>query len=122
MPNLTKLRHRAHIHQSGRCYYCGCPMWEDSPEPVARLLGVKVSQVRSLKCTAEHMTARRDGGANTSENIVAACQKCNCTRHKLKLPLPPDKYRQHVQRRIAGGKWHPFPVTQRVACNRGVLE
>jgi hypothetical protein len=48
-----------------------------------------------------------DGGKDTKENLVAACEFCNQTRHKMRTVLSPTAYRQHVRRRIAAGKWHP---------------
>lgn len=107
MPDIKKLRHHAYLLQSGLCHYCELPTWEENPGPIAELLGVKPAQVRYLKCTAEHLKPQCDGGTNSQENIVAACIHCNSTRHKFKVPLPPESYRQHVQRRIAMGRWHP---------------
>nr|WP_240531127.1 HNH endonuclease [Variovorax boronicumulans] len=34
-------------------------------------------------CTAEHLQARRDGGRDTRENIVATHRLCNSRRHQL---------------------------------------
>lgn len=110
MANLTNLRHRACINQSGLCCYCDCPMWEENPESIASLLGVKVSQVSLFQCTAEHRIPRCERGKNSAENIAAACRCCNSRRHTFKKPLSPEHYRQHVQNRMSKGRWHPYPV------------
>lgn len=61
-----------------------------------------------FKCTAEHLQARKDGGSNTSVNIVAACRFCNMTRHKRLSPLIPSEYKILVLGRLNKGKWHPI--------------
>ena len=118
MPSLAKLRHQAFLHQSGCCHYCGLPTWEKTPEPVAKRLGVKPHQARGLKCTAEHLKPRCNGGKDTPENIVAACLHCNSTRHKFKKPPSPDHYRLHVQKRIANGGWHPGALVHKFNSSR----
>ncbi|WP_282097584.1 HNH endonuclease [Luteibacter sp. SG786] len=60
-----------------------------------------------LRCTAEHLTARQDGGRNMASNIAAACWICNARRHRRKFPPPPAAYRAFVQQRLDKGKWHP---------------
>ena len=108
MPNtLTKNRHLALTNQSHRCYYCGFPMWDDDPAPFISKYGVSPAQAQRVRCTAEHLQARCQGGSNASQNIVAACQFCNQTRHKARTPLDPERYRQRVQQRVAQGKWQP---------------
>ena len=108
MPNsLTKNRHLTLIKQSHCCYYCGFPMWDNDPIPFISKYGVSPAQAQRVRCTAEHLRARCEGGSNASQNIVAACQFCNQTWHKARVPLDPESYRQRVQERLAQGMWHP---------------
>jgi DNA-directed RNA polymerase subunit RPC12/RpoP len=66
-----------------------------------------------LRCTAEHLLPRSDGGSDLPENIVAACAHCNHTRHKRKRPPDPKTYRADVMRRVARGGWHYGWVRER---------
>lgn len=93
---VQKSRRSAYARQGGKCYYCGCRMWlNDPPGP------------RALRCTAEHLRARCDGGGNGASNVVAACWFCNRTRHRCKQPLDPEAYRAKVRRQMELGKWLP---------------
>ncbi|MBN9334231.1 HNH endonuclease signature motif containing protein [Devosia sp.] len=92
MPKLNKLRDKARDNQGGKCWYCGCPMLPASDNDPAR-------------CTAEHLRARCDGGKDVLENIVAACWLCNNRRHRRKLPLAPEEYRELVRNRLSSGRW-----------------
>jgi hypothetical protein len=80
-------------------------MWLTTPDelPGARQPGAGATL---LKCTAEHLLARVDGGLDTRENIVAACGRCNWTRHKRRRPPAPQAYRVEVTRRTMRGTWH----------------
>lgn len=60
MTSISKLRKSAFIQQNGQCYYCGCPMWTDSPESFAKRRNLSVKQARHLRCTAEHLKARQN--------------------------------------------------------------
>jgi hypothetical protein len=63
MKNLIqKRRLQAVIRQSWRCYYCGIPTWEKDVEVFAKIHGLPIGAAQKLKCTAEHLIARRDGG------------------------------------------------------------
>jgi|CXWL01.1.fsa_nt_gi hypothetical protein len=53
-----------------------------------------------MKCTAEDLVARKDGGHNRSSNIAAVYFLCNQRRHKRKVPLSPDAYRAWVQQKL----------------------
>lgn len=97
---LSRSRQRAFTRQSGRCYYCDLPMWAAPPA------GLKL-----LKCTAEHLLARCEGGRDDLGNIVAACLYCNRTRHRMENPPSPSEYRLEVQRRMAQGHWHHSSIT-----------
>lgn len=107
---IVKHRQNAFNSQQGRCCYCGMPMWLHHPDEVAGILGVKPRTVSGLKCTAEHLVARQNGGKDTKTNIVAACRTCNGRRHRAAEPLSPPEYRQKVQGRLQAGKWHPEPL------------
>ncbi|MBN8477573.1 MAG: hypothetical protein J0L91_01265 [Burkholderiales bacterium] len=72
MPSKVQ-RHRqlAFVRQHGRCHYCGCPMWSKHPDEVAWLVDAPPGVVARLRCTAEHLRARCDGGDDDASNIVA---------------------------------------------------
>lgn len=114
MPKLNILRHRAYLMQEGKCYYCGLPTWEKCPLPVAERMGLAPSHVGGLKCTAEHLKARSEGGKDTQKNIVVACLCCNSKRHQVRQPLHPKNYKQFVQKRMNRGDWHSATLMQRV--------
>jgi hypothetical protein len=50
---LIHFRHSAFHEQSGRCFYCGLPMWESSPEEFSRTFGINPVQAKRLECTAD---------------------------------------------------------------------
>ena len=104
---LQVLRRHAIERQAWRCWNCIVRKWLTTPDelPGARQ---PVAGAGLLKCTAEHLLARVDGGLDTSENVVAACGRCNWTRHKRKRPPPPppQAYRAEVARRTMRGTWH----------------
>src|SRR5687768_7510081 len=105
MPSRIQiLRHQAFKRQGGRCYYCGIPMWLLSHD---ELPGRSLSPAAAarLKCTAEHLVPRSEGGTNIAANIVAACAHCNWTRHKVKHLTAPDAYRCLVEQRVKRGAW-----------------
>ena len=104
--HLAHLRYSAYRAQSGRCFYCGFPMWVRNPESFAAAHGITSPQARLFQCTAEHLEARQDGGKDTKQNIVAACLCCNQRRHGRKEAPGPDDYRLLVQRRLSKGGWH----------------
>lgn len=93
---LTRSRQLAFDRQGGKCYYCGLRMWLGGP-----------CGPSSLRCTAEHLVARSEGGGAGTSNIVAACWHCNRTRHKRKRPPEPERYRADVRRRVERGAWLP---------------
>jgi 5-methylcytosine-specific restriction endonuclease McrA len=103
-----RFRSLAFQSQSGRCYYCNLPMWQDHPEQFALRFGITLSQSKQFQCTAEHLLARQDGGPTSWSNIVAACLFCNQKRHQRKIALNPVKHKERVKKRISIQKWHPF--------------
>ncbi len=109
---LQRSRERAFQSQCGKCFYCGAPMWLRTPvELAAQCLSKR--QAARLKCTAEHLVPRSEGGSDCSANIVAACAHCNGTRHKRKVPPLPEAYRVEVRKRVARGYWHHQWVYER---------
>lgn len=109
MPALSKLRTLAFHAQQGRCCYCRCRMWLTAPDEL-KPFGIRPSTAQPLRCTAEHLQARQNGGRDTAPNIGAACWLCNQRRHRRKSPPEPDAYRAHVLKRLAKGKWHARDV------------
>nr|WP_291988729.1 HNH endonuclease [Candidatus Accumulibacter sp. ACC007] len=85
-------------------------MWENDLDAFSRAHNIKPSQAQRLKCTAEHLEARQDGGLDTEKNIVAACVTCNQRRHKRKKAPAPDAYLDLVQQRVRKGRWHCAPL------------
>jgi hypothetical protein len=122
MPSkIQSLRRQAFQHQHGRCFYCSVAMWLLSSHELPGGAADKSGYAR-LRCTAEHLVARCEGGKDSTENIVAACAHCNGTRHKRKRPPPPTVYREEVRGRVGRGAWHHPWVHQRglVACAIGL--
>lgn len=113
MCTLKTIRHKKMIMQGGRCYYCNLPMWDDGA--VAEFSDRNVA----LRCTAEHLQARCDGGKNRQDNIVAACLYCNTHRHRRKRVLTPSAYREHVRRRMLAGKWLAAHLSLAARCEAG---
>ncbi len=103
--SLKSLRAKSASLQSFHCYYCGLPMWDRDPEGFARQYRLSLRQAMLMRCTAEHLISRSEGGANSRSNIVAACLYCNGNRHKQKKAPAPSVYRQHVRHRMQRGKW-----------------
>lgn len=101
-------RHRiaAFHRQSGRCYYCELPLCMGDAGGYCARYQLTFQQAQRLRCTAEHLDARQDGGRNAARNIVAACLHCNQTRHRQKYPLEPARYRRYVQLCLRRGRWH----------------
>ena len=106
MKSLKKLRQQAFLAQSKLCYYCNLPMWEENKNAFRKKHSLTEKMANHFKCTAEHLTARCDGGSDTKTNIVAACITCNKRRHQRKTPLSPAPYKKHVVQRISRKKWH----------------
>ncbi|WP_082551015.1 HNH endonuclease [Pseudorhodoferax sp. Leaf265] len=103
--NIASLRLQAFQRQNGRCFYCSVSMWLQPPSELVATPSTSAGLHR-LRCTAEHLIARSDGGRNIADNIVAACACCNSTRHKKKRPPSPAAYRQQVARWVLCRAWH----------------
>jgi len=107
---ISKNRLKAFELQHGRCHYCHAPMWLENPKEFAAKHHLSVRAAGRLRCTAEHLVAKKDGGNNSAKNIVAACVACNGRRHKAKAELPPERYSSYVKNRLRAGKWHPARI------------
>jgi hypothetical protein len=103
---LARLRTQAFARQQGLCIYCQHPMWQSDLANFATTCGLTLRQARRYQCTAEHLTARQDGGGDSPDNIAAACLACNQQRHRRKQLKTPAAYTAFVQRRLAQGRWH----------------
>lgn len=103
---LTKSRFKAYIQQAGLCIYCEQPIWLDDVQEFAKTYQISIKQAKVLKCTAEHLTAKQDGGTDVENNIAAACNYCNQKRHKRKKSLDSISFKNHVMKRQAQGRWH----------------
>ena len=87
--------------QQWLCFYCDLPM-SGAGSPYGKLL----SNVGDQFCsTAEHLSARQDGGSNCRTNIVAAHAICNRRRHRRGTPVDPEAFRELVQRRLLRRRW-----------------
>lgn len=106
---LVQLRRKAFQLQECKCFYCNLPMCEvNELQKFTALHGLMPKLASQLRCTADHLIARQDGGGDSRENIAAACTWCNRRHLNRSDNAPPfDKYRQRVQRRMAAGVWHP---------------
>jgi len=105
---LSKNRNKAFRHQEGRCFYCNAKMWLGSPSDFVKRYKLSKGAAARFQCTAEHLTARQDGGGNALTNIVAACLFCNQKRHARAVPLPVQPYKQLVIGRLRRSRWHPM--------------
>ena len=113
--SLVSHRRSAYQRQKGRCFYCHAPMWQYDPKIIVRRYGLSPGQVAMLKCTAEHLIARSEGGGDASHNIVAACLCCNQRRHRMRPPPSPDAYLEHVRKRLDAKRWWPLKFHTRFA-------
>ncbi|MBC7163822.1 MAG: HNH endonuclease [Roseovarius sp.] len=105
MGKLSNIRRTKMLAQEGRCYYCDLPMWDPELGHAMPEICRAPAMRRYLRCTAEHLHPRSEGGADATGNIVAACWYCNTRRHHRKAPPSPDVHRARVQERMAKGKW-----------------
>ena len=109
---LETSRLLAFRRQGGLCFYCNLPLWLDDPDAFRKRYPLSARQHELRRCTAEHLTARQDGGGDEPGNVVAACWVCNVRRHRCKEAVPPARHRSRVQQRLAAGKWLPNAMLQ----------
>lgn len=119
--HLQKLRLKAASRQNWRCFYCGVPTWEDDVEGYAKFYCLSLGAAQKLKCTAEHLIARQDGGRNTKRNIVAACLFCNTTRHKSGKPKSAVEFGAYVSSRVVKSGWHSRDILDAMAARSEML-
>jgi len=110
----SRLRDQAARRQSGCCYYCELPMCIGSEDEFAQTHGLRRSSIAGLKCTAEHLVAKCEGGSTDASNIVAAHRCCNAIRHRCKNPLDPMRYKARVRGRTRAGRWPTAVLLQQV--------
>ncbi|RWX64899.1 HNH endonuclease [Mesorhizobium sp. M4B.F.Ca.ET.089.01.1.1] len=104
---LARIRTRLACNQDGRCFYCEFPMWDRDPTGFSERYNIPVGSLDRFRCTVEHLNPRMNGGKDNLDNLVAACRFCNQNRHKMKEVPSPFAFRQHVQKRVKAGRWHP---------------
>jgi hypothetical protein len=102
-----KVRHRrsAALSQANRCYYCLFPMCEAGGSPLRNRHRLSRQESALLRCTAEHLKARSEGGTDAAKNIVAAHLYCNQARHQTTRALPPEQYKDWVRDQVRRGHW-----------------
>lgn len=106
MPSaIQRLRRQAYHRQDRRCCYCAVPMWLLEPEELPSKPPSPAAALR-IRCTAEHLVPKSDGGRDVEGNVAAACLHCNLTRHRRKIPLAPEAFRRMVGARVSRGAWH----------------
>lgn len=103
---ITRNRLSSFRRQEGRCVYCRVLMWLGDIKSFAASHPISQRAARPLQCTAEHLVPKSDGGGDDAANIVAACRRCNQTRHRHTVVPGPEPYGLDVQRRVGRGKWH----------------
>lgn len=101
---IQSLRRSAYLHQRGRCCYCGVRMWQRDPAELG--VAATLPSASKLQCTAEHLQPRSMGGPDRRENIAACCAHCNGLRHRTRVVLDPDAYREEVVKRVESRTWH----------------
>lgn len=105
--SLKTPRKKAFLQQKGRCYYCSSPMWleEHDITQFCNEYQLTLRQAQKFKCTGEHLVPHKNGGDNSAQNIVAACNFCNSKRHARNSELTPRQYANLVQSRVKAGRW-----------------
>lgn len=88
---LVSLRRRAAVRQGWFCCYCALPIWENAAQRAAVInqFDLSENEAGQLRCTAEHLQARCDGGRDVPGNIAAACLRCNHERHAGRASAAP---------------------------------
>lgn len=107
---LAKLR-----QQKGKCHWCQCPIVHTptilKELRLKRCIITKISsfiikytdelecKFRLNRATIDHLKEKSQGGADTTENLVASCYPCNSTRSKH-LNMPKMEYEEDVKVKI----------------------
>ena len=110
---LVRLREISSQRQRGRCFYCQVLLAPARLETFAQRFQLSLAQVRGLQCTAEHLRARKNGGKDEPGNIVAACLKCNQSRHSHGRDSSPEEHKASIAKQIARKQWHKACIFER---------
>lgn len=115
--SVVRNRGRMFRAQGGRCCYCGLPMWNDERRAAdfAQRHGLSALATEALRCTAEHLQARQDGGSHDPDNLAAACRHCNRMRHQHDPVWSTEAFRQRVTAAMRDGRWHSAEIHARMA-------
>ncbi len=113
-PRVFRLRTQAFVSQGFRCFYCRLEMWSGDVDAYAKRWGLTGAQSVGLECTAEHLIARKDGGQDTAENVVAACLTCNRRRHRWMPNAHWSVYAAAVAVQMAKGHWRKRALLKRL--------
>lgn len=115
--HLRQLRRQAYLNQNCQCFYCRLLMWEQGGKQLARKLGIPIRLAKHLRCTAEHLRPKADGGPDTPENIVAACAWCNHYRHagRAQHAPEPSAFQAEVIECMRRDGWHPSGLAAEIA-------
>ena len=73
---------RQKYREYGRCWYCGKHFTED--------------MYSAGKVHIEHQIPKSMGGSNDKENLVFACEKCNCQKNDSTI----NEYRQRLRNKM----------------------
>ena len=104
-----RTRTRACRRQAGHCIYCECLMWQGSNiDAFCAQHDLDPEHAQQLRCTAEHLLARCDGGSNAASNIAAACLYCNLKRHACRKAKASHNYARYVRAQMRKNQWHLF--------------
>jgi hypothetical protein len=102
---ISSLRLLAYRSQNGLCYYCERPMWFADAKDFRRRYNLTRAEARALRCTAEHLRARCDGGSDEAANIAAACLHCNQARHRKPKSAPDPATHRRIVKDLHGAAW-----------------
>ena len=80
--------------QGRRCKYC-------------------LSRLHEREATADHITARHNGGSTSSRNIVAACQPCNTAKGHM----PEKAFQKAIRRPAREHRWAVWKAWSRRRIN-----
>lgn len=105
-----KLRDAKFREQNGRCHYCREAMCNEPLAAFAKCHGLTRKQAKLRRVTLEHVIARCDGGKSTRGNVVAACLRCNQSRHQGRVARSADEHFAYVQHCVALGTWWAMPT------------
>lgn len=89
-------------------------MWLQDIKGFCTQFSLAKDMALNLKCTAEHLVARTEGGPDTDDNIVAACHFCNQARHRTEPVLSPDQFCVHVRQELQAGRWHGLRLRNQI--------